>query len=268
MMRFASLGSSSRYGNAFVVNAPGRGSILLDYGVPLRRLEEGFRRLDMDPSSVKAVFITHEHTDHVGAFGIKRPFHVRYGISRFYASEGGCSTITSRYRPRAELEALRDGKGITCGPFNVKPFSKPHDCHHPLGFIIECEGERLGFATDLGHTTQRHLNLLRGCHHLIFESNYDLQMQMDSGRPPFLISRITSDLGHLSNRQAGEALRYIVKERTRTVLLAHLSLECNTPTLALNEVSNHLGANERRLPQLVAAPPRSATSWLGTEESA
>jgi len=124
------------------------------------------------------------------------------------------------------------------------------------------DGCSLGLATDLGHVNGRVTDHLAGCTHLILESNHDRQMQLASGRPRSLIERVLSNEGHLSNDQAAAALAKLAAACTRTVLLAHLSLDCNTPDLA-KAVADHSLARAGWRGNLQAAPGSSPSGWLG-----
>ena len=239
-VRVISLASSSVYGNAYLV-AWGPTAVLIDCGVPLRRLEKNLCELGIDPRHIAAVFVTHEHGDHIKALQLKHPFPERHGIKVFapklfwYAAQGiACLGADLR----CNLEA---GVVVSVGVLKVEAFSKSHDAIAPLGFRVTApDGTSASVVTDLGEVT---VDVMRGAFnsdYLIWESNHDHQLELASGRPYSLIKRVLGSFGHLSNDQAGQALSSLVTERTKGVMLAHLSLDCNTPELAVRTVAPYL----------------------------
>lgn len=216
-------------------------AVLIDCGVPLRRLEKNLYELGIDPRKIAAVFVTHEHGDHIKALQLKNPFPERHGIKVFapklfwYAAQG-ISCLGSDLR--CTLEA---GVAVTVGSLKVEAFSKSHDAIAPLGFRVTApDGTSASVVTDLGEVTA---DVMRGAFnsdYLIWESNHDHQLELASGRPYSLIKRVMGNFGHLSNDQAGQGLSSLVTERTRGVMLAHLSLDCNTPELAVLTVAPYL----------------------------
>ena len=240
IVRVISLASSSVYGNAYLV-AWGPTAVLIDCGVPLRRLEKNLHELGIDPRSISAVFISHEHSDHIKALQLKHPFPERHGIKVFapklfwYAAQG-IACLGSGLR--CNLDA---GVTTNVGALKVEAFSKSHDAIAPLGFRITApDGTSAAVVTDLGEVTADVMRGAFGCDYLVWESNHDHQMEISSGRPYSLIKRVLGSYGHLSNDQAGQALSNLVTERTKGVMLAHLSLDCNTPHLAVRTVAPYL----------------------------
>lgn len=281
-LRFCSLASSSQYGNAYYIEVPGRARVLVDCGLSLRRLEAALAALGVDPSSVDAVFLTHEHADHVRALTIRVPFAQRYRIP-VYAPSALWRAIGHRIGPldtglRRTIEPRAtvfvggpDGGGESGSggaALAVTAFPKSHDAADPVGFVLSTPAERLGIVTDLGRADPAAdaplFGLLREAEHLVFESNHDTAMQQASNRPPQLKARVLGARGHLSNEQAGRALARLVSAATRTILLAHLSLDCNTPELAVRTVKGFLrgGAFAGRL---TAAPPDRPSAVFGAE---
>lgn len=252
-MRIASLSSSSTCGNAYVVWDDLCRPILIDCGVPIRRLVASLRELGMEPEDVAGLFITHEHSDHIKAMCLVTPLAQKHSIP-VYASLGFWKWY-SCYAGRVDRDLVRPicaGERVQVSGAVVRAFLKPHDAVEPMGFVVECGGEAAGFAMDLGHVTDEIESCLTGLDHLVFESNHDVDMEKRSGRPWPLIQRVLGDAGHLSNDQAAEALVRIVTPRTRQVVLAHLSTECNTPELARAAVSKRLEKAGKRVSVLVA----------------
>ncbi len=235
-MRFCSLASSSG-GNAYLVTGRDGTSVLVDCGISLRRLEAGLTACGVSPDELAGVFMTHEHADHVQALRLRHPFPARHGVpvfapTGFWDAFGDGAGLDRRI--------IAAAKSVRLGGLTVTAFPKPHDAAEPVGYLVEDGREAIGVATDLGTVTHDVLSALRGADHLIFESNHDAVLEARSGRPAYLIRRVLSDHGHLSNQQAGQALALLAGKRTRTILLAHLSEECNLPELALDTVSEYL----------------------------
>lgn len=255
-MYIASLSSSSTCGNAYLVWDDASRPVLIDCGISVRRLTHSLRELGMEPEDIAGLFITHEHSDHLRAMCLRTPLCQRFGFPAF-ASPGFWAWY-EEHVPRDMDPALRrvvsPGQSVRVSGISVQAFSKPHDAVEPLGFVVECQGERAGFAMDLGHVPDRMEGILTGLEHLVFESNHDVMMERNSGRPYFLIRRVMGDLGHLSNDQASLSLTTLVTVRTRQVILAHLSTDCNTPEIARDAVSSALGAAGKR-PVVHTAPP-------------
>jgi phosphoribosyl 1,2-cyclic phosphodiesterase len=273
VIRYTSLASSSTYGNSYLIEGPGPTRVLVDCGPRLRRLEAHLWALGVPPSSIDAVFITHEHIDHTYCLNLRRPFAARNAIP-VYAHEsiwadcpGARDTLCGSAWGRCledggPVRPIEAGREIIIGSLAIQPFSTPHDARAPLGFVISCDHTALGIATDLGHVSTETATRLQGCNHLILESNHDRHMEISSGRPWSLIWRVLGDWGHLSNDQAAAALRQLADGATRTVLLAHLSLDCNLPELALETVAAGLEAAGWK-GSVVVAPASSPSGWLG-----
>lgn len=261
-LRFISLSSSSRYGNAYLVEGPGETRILIDCGIRIRRLESLLAAEGIEPSTIQAVFLTHEHTDHTAGLCARLPFPQKHGIP-VYASRRLWLRL-QRQIGRLDQQLQRVIPScctIRVGELSVSSFVKPHDAVEPLGYIIRTPEEQLGVLTDLGTVTPQITRQLRNSEYLIFESNHDVEMEVSSGRPWTLIRRVLSDRGHLSNQQAAEALARITAAATRGIALGHLSLDCNTPRLAEETVSRSLSATSFK-GFLTSLPPDRPSRWF------
>ncbi len=239
-MRFCSISSSSVYGNCYFIESPGGLRILVDCGVGLRRLERHLSGIGVLPDSISALFITHDHRDHTAGLELRRPFAQRYRIPvyatrGFWRRWGGGDRIDDYLR-----RTVIPGKPVDVGDCAVTAFLKPHDAVEPVGYSLRCGGRMLSVVTDLGCVPPEVEDSVRDSTHLIFESNHDRDMELRSGRPPALVHRVLSDVGHLSNDQAARALARVVTHDTRLVLLSHLSIDCNRPDLALRAAGSAL----------------------------
>jgi phosphoribosyl 1,2-cyclic phosphodiesterase len=240
-IRFISLSSSSQHGNAYLLEGPKGTRILIDCGIRLRRMEKILGELGIDPHTIQGIFLTHEHQDHTMSLKLRIPFPQRYGIPVYATPDFwsvikksiGCLDVNlCRRVPRSGI--------LRVGEFYISSLVKPHDAVDPISYIVRTKNTQVGVVTDLGWVPDTLVEQLQGSEYLIFESNYDPEMEMNSGRDYHLVHRVMGNQGHLSNHQAGKALAQIVTRNTRGVLLAHLSLDCNRPELAQKVVSQEL----------------------------
>ena len=237
-IRFCTLFSGSS-ANSTYIEADGRG-ILIDAGAGVRRLSAELNGIGSDFGRVQAIFITHEHSDHIS----------------------GLSTVLRNYRipvlaPPATLRSVafscRDvdqslfcpmsvGAKAVNGPFAVSSFASSHDCVQGVGYIVDAGGVRIGVLTDTGEVNSEMLRRISSCRALVLESNHDVAMLKKGRYPAQLKARILGSRGHLSNEQCAEALCRI-DGCLDNVLLAHLSRENNLPELALSTVRGILSAH-------------------------
>ncbi len=232
-MHYLSLASSSTYGNSFLVVAESGDMVMIDVGLGLKRTLEGINRVGLDVKRLKGIFVTHEHGDHTRALMLKKSLAERLGVP-LYAPRalwriwGG--DFGERHRSLGLRQYIEPGSIVSLGDISVDVVEKPHDSVVSQGYIVS-EGEKqLAVLTDLGYVSDVLVERLQSVQHLILESNHDVDMQLRSERPYFLIQRVLGDYGHLSNEQAGELLARL--SGLESVLLAHLSMDCNSPRLA------------------------------------
>ena len=246
-LRFCVLGSGSS-GNAVVVEAGGK-SLLIDAGFSCRELERRLQAVDVDPHSVVALVLTHEHGDHVrGAPRFSRRFDVPV-----HATSGTLAGIRQpSFAPRPVV--VRAGSALEVDSFRIEPFAVSHDAREPIGVVIEAEaGGRLGLAADLGTRSRETWGRLRDLDALILETNHDLEMLMKGPYPWPLKKRIASDRGHLSNADAADGLGELVDDRLRWVVLYHLSKVNNRPAIAEAVVGEALSRTGSAARMCVAA---------------
>ena len=250
-LRFVPLGSGSQ-GNATLVELGGA-RVLVDAGLSARQLAQRLSLLGVEPSSIDAVLLSHEHQDH--ARGAER-FSKRHGVPVICSIE----TLEAMDRSRvhfADWQPLPDDAILDLGGVRVEAFPVPHDAARPVGFVLHGEGLRVGIATDLGHATTLVLERLGGCHVLMIEANHDETMLLRGSYPPHLKQRVGGRMGHLSNHEAAAVLQRTVDDSCRAVVLAHLSENNNTPALARSTTSRALqAAGRKRLEMRIAAVRR------------
>lgn len=251
-MRAVVLGSGSR-GNAVVVESGGR-RLLVDAGFSCRELERRMRVVGVEPATIEALVLTHEHSDHTRGAEL---FSRRYGLEVF-ATAG---TLVEIALPRP-AEVLASGAQREVGSFLVEPFAIPHDAREPVGLVLEDgAGRRLGLAADLGSASRLAWGRLRDLDLLILETNHDLEMLRNGPYPWSLKQRVAGRHGHLSNRQAAEGLPELVGDRLRSVVLYHLSQTNNLPGLAAAAIGEALDAVGCRA-RTVVAEQDQPTPWL------
>ncbi|MGN0573798.1 MAG: MBL fold metallo-hydrolase [Acutalibacteraceae bacterium] len=228
MAKFCSLFSSSS-GNCTYIGCS-QGGILIDIGVSAKKAETALSDIGVDPKSVAAIFVTHEHTDHINGI---RVFAKRYGI-KVYSSAGTLKGMIEAKAVTPDIDAqVIPGGGIEAGGMFIKPFRTPHDSLESTGFtVVTSDGKRLAVATDMGHITEDFSNAVSGCDLVLLESNHDIGMLQNGPYPFFLKQRILSNFGHLSNGSCAEAAVRLVESGTTRLVLGHLSKENNLPSLA------------------------------------
>ena len=255
-MRFCSLGSGSG-GNATVVEArDGRHvhRVVIDCGLSLREFETRLARAGLQPSELDAVFVTHEHGDHVGcALGLAR----RHGLP-LWTSRGTWRAIGGD-DSGIEPNFARDGEPVTIGALRLLPYTVPHDAAEPLQLRCSDGAASLGVLTDAGSITGHLLEHLRGCAALLLECNHDARMLAGSRYPASLKARIAGRHGHLSNDVAAQILAECAHGGLRHVVAAHLSRENNHPELASQALAMACGASAR---EIVVADQFSGFGWL------
>lgn len=229
-MRFCSLGSGST-GNATLVEARDgttTSRVLIDCGFSLRELQARLGRIGLSCDDLDAVFVTHEHGDHVGcALTLAR----RHALP-LWMSRGTWRAIGAPELPPAALQFARDGQAIEVGDLLLRPYTVTHDALEPLQLRLSDGARHLGVLTDTGSITPHLLASLQGCDALLLECNHDREMLARSSYPASLKLRVGGRLGHLSNDSAAQILAACVHAGLKHLVAAHLSERNNTPALA------------------------------------
>lgn len=227
MVKICSLASGSN-GNAYYIETEEE-AILIDVGISYRQLKNRAKSKGINIKKIKAVFITHEHSDHV------RGLRVFSQNSTFetYMTQGTAHNCKSYYMPIKVSHRVKDGDMTEVGKFKVYCFSKPHDVAEPCSFRIEAEGINIGVFTDIGCVCEGLKSNLSKCHAVFLESNYDEDMLWTGKYPECLKRRVASDKGHLSNKQSSEIVAEVNPSVLHTIILSHLSADNNRPQIAL-----------------------------------
>lgn len=230
------LGSGSA-GNAIYLSS-GKIRILVDIGFGPRQLSQRLKQIGADPGDINAVLISHEHSDHVR--GLK--FLRHYPNIACYTNRSTAEAINGAIGSLPEnVRLFSNGDAFSIGDVVVNPFPVMHDAVDPVGFEISCNGLKVTVATDLGFVTRLVRERMKDSDCVIIEANHDVDLlKNDLHRPWSLKQRILAKTGHLSNESAGKLVAEIAHEELKTVVLAHISRDCNTPAMARTTVAKHL----------------------------
>lgn len=241
MLNFCSLYSGSS-GNSLFIETENT-KILVDAGMSCKKIEEALHSIDVIPSSINAILVTHEHSDHVkGISTISKKFDIPV-----YATKETFNAMPSQTEKLSEknINFFNPSEKFCINDLEILPFSIPHDAANPCGFnITKDNSHQISIATDIGHMTKSILNHLEGSELILLESNYDPEVLRCCSYPFMLKSRIASDIGHLPNNIAGKTISYLCKNSNlNTAILGHLSKESNFPELAYQTVVDELISN-------------------------
>jgi phosphoribosyl 1,2-cyclic phosphodiesterase len=243
--------ASGSSGNATLVRN-GSTAVVVDAGVSARQLTLRLAALGMTLADLDGILLTHEHGDHTCALKAalaKAPVPVFANTFTRQALEAGGTN--------APWRIFETGSTFDVGTLRVRAFAVPHDAVDPVGFRIESAGRSFGILTDLGHATGTVFDALRDIDALLIETNHDTDLlARDAKRPWSIKQRITSRHGHLSNDAAAQVVATLGSPRLRTIVLAHLSRDCNTPDLAISAIQRALGSQSPNVAVHCASPDR------------
>jgi phosphoribosyl 1,2-cyclic phosphodiesterase len=229
MIEICALASGSN-GNCYYVGNE-FDAILIDAGITCKQIMCRMQEKHLDPKRVRAVFISHEHSDHVRGI---RVLGKKLDIPAYLTK----STFNSLYytnQPDA-IRFFEPGESVEVDSFTIHPFLKNHDATQPTSFRIESMGLSIGVLTDIGTPCANVITHLNLCNALFLETNYDDKMLWEGAYPYYLKKRIGSEVGHLSNKQAFDLLNEHAGNELQCVFLSHLSAENNTPQKAFEEI--------------------------------
>ncbi len=233
--RICTLFSGSK-GNCTYIETP-EAKILIDMGKNCKAVCAALAEIGVDPHALDAVFITHEHRDHIDALPVfckkyPLPIHVQRASAERLI---GCAPhIKKLVQPYPDAAACC----VRVGDVTVQAFRTPHDSLASVGYRITLDGEQptaIAYATDIGYVTHEIIENLMGCESVVLESNHDPDMLMDGPYPYDLKLRIRGKKGHLSNEDCATLAAQLYASGTKNILLAHLSEQNNTPRLAFHE---------------------------------
>lgn len=232
-----SLNSGSN-GNCYYVGTE-KDAVLIDAGISCRETEKRMRRLGLEMEKVRAIFVSHEHSDHIrGIPVLAKKYQLPVYITPNTHRNGGL-TIQDHL-----LVAFNSFDNIQIGELVITAFPKIHDASEPHSFVVSCRSVKVGIFTDLGAPCQQLIHHFGQCHAAFLEANYDEAM-LEGGRYPYYLKRrISGGLGHLSNRQALEVFLDHRPPFMSHLLLSHLSKDNNCPNLVRDLFQEHARGTE------------------------
>lgn len=233
-MKVCSIASGSS-GNCIYVGDD-KNHILIDAGISRKRIVEGLSSIGVEPEQLDAIFVTHEHSDHISGINMMSKM---FGTSIFATGgtlDGICMKDKKGVIKRENLYQVYPDEAVHIGNLKVMPFHMSHDAADPVCYSVECSGKKLGMATDLGVYDDYTIDHLAESDILLLEANHDISMLEAGPYPYHLKCRILSELGHLSNEATGKLLCHLAHKKLKYAFLAHLSKENNYPDLAYQAV--------------------------------
>ena len=233
-IKFISLASGSS-GNCYYLGTDKHG-ILIDAGIGIRTIKKELKEINVSLSNVCAVFITHDHADHIKAVGhlgekynipVYSTKEIHEGINKSYCMTEKLST---------SVHYINKDEPMKIDEFKISAFEVPHDGTDNVGYCIEIGDKIFSFLTDLGHITETAAHYICKANYLILEANYDLEMLRMGPYPKYLKERISGPNGHMSNTDTAEFLAENINENLKYIWLCHLSKDNNHPELAYKTV--------------------------------
>lgn len=233
-VKFISLASGSS-GNCYYLGTDHYG-ILIDAGIGIRTIRKTLKEINIPIDSIKAVFVTHDHADHIKAVGhLGEKFHIPiYTTARIHEGINRSYCMTEKLNGSAHY--LEKEQPMVLGDFLIESFEVPHDGTDNVGYCIEIGGKVFSFLTDLGEITPTAAKYILKANYLILEANYDEEMLKMGPYPKYLKERIASNTGHMCNADTAEFLAENITEHLRYIWLCHLSKDNNHPELAYKTV--------------------------------
>lgn len=232
-MKITILGSGSKGNSTYVETKETK--ILIDAGLSYLETRNRLLIKKIELKKLDAIFITHEHTDHIG--GLARIALLT--DAKIYIHESSYYNMPEKIRLKIDPRKVRfieDLNKYQINDLTIIPLKMSHDTTNCFGFLLKDKKGSYAHMTDTGIIKKDYFGILKKIDTILIESNHDLTLLENSNRPYYLIKRIASDKGHLSNVKCAMYLNEIVTNKTKRIILAHLSEECNEPSLAIDEV--------------------------------
>ena len=245
-MKFALLASGSK-GNCCIVKH-NSSSLIIDCGTTKKYLKGCFEQLSYDPMKADALLITHTHTDHISQLKMFEELPT-------YAAQ---NIETSNLRNISAFDTFQ------IKDFHITVLPMTHDCENTVGYLIECGNEKLVYVTDTGYIKKEVKDYLKDADYYIFESNHDIEMLMQTKRPVYVKQRIINDYGHLCNEDSAHILSEVIsEEKTKEIVLAHISQEGNTREMALSTLKQILDSKQVNYDGMRLYPADQFSIYIG-----
>lgn len=254
MMKVSVLSSGSK-GNSVLIQT-NNAKILIDLGVTKSYVEKSLDELKVDPKEIKAILITHTHVDHIQGLKVfLKKYHPKLYVNKIILS------LLHEYIEDFDY-VLYDNPHIKIDDIEIEVIKTSHDVKGSVGFIVKNEDKSLVYITDTGYINNRYFDKLSNHNLYIMESNHDVEMLMNGKYPFHLKKRILSDKGHLSNADAAYYLSEFIGDKTKTIILAHLSDDNNTYDKALDTLTGVLLSKNKKVDNIMVAKQKKRTDWI------
>lgn len=221
-MKFALLASGSK-GNCCLIKDENT-RLVIDCGTTKRYLNDCFARLHYQAQAADALLVTHTHKDHVSQL---KMFDALPAFS--------CAKLE-----RSDAHSLRPYDQLRIKDMDITVLPMSHDCEGTVGFVLEGSFGKMVYVTDTGYIRQDVMPYLENADYYVFESNHNIEMLMQTNRPVFVKQRIINDYGHLCNEDSAHILAQVIGDKTKEIVLAHISQEGNHRQLALDTLVKEL----------------------------
>jgi phosphoribosyl 1,2-cyclic phosphodiesterase len=227
--------NSGSNGNCYYVGNEHE-AVLIDAGISCREIKKRMSRLGLSIEKVKAVFVSHEHSDHIR--GIET-LSKKYSIPVYITSE--TLKTSGLFLDRESVKSFKANDAVSIGKLKVHPFPKYHDASDPFSFVISNDDVQVGVFTDIGTPCENVIHHFKQCHAVFLEANYDEKMLEEGTYPYYLKQRIRGNEGHLSNTQALDLFLAHRPSFMSHLLLSHLSQNNNCPEVVAQLFNQHAG---------------------------
>ncbi|MGN7409153.1 MBL fold metallo-hydrolase [Sporosarcina sp. SAFN-010] len=235
-MRFSILASGSTGNSIYIENDSG--AYLVDAGLTAKRIEAQLAKIGRSMKNVNAIFVTHEHSDHIKGVGVLARKHgvpIYANQKTWQAMDGLVGDISLEQRFQFDMETVH-----SFGSISIESFAVSHDSVDPMFYVFHEDDRKLAIITDTGYVSDRMKGIIKSADSFVFESNHDVGM-LQMGRYPWSVKRrILSDVGHVSNEDAAIAMNDVIEQKETQIYLSHLSRDNNMKDLARMSVEQTL----------------------------
>ena len=250
-MKICILASGSKGNSAYIETNETKS--LVDLGMSASYIAKALKNIDVDPSSIQRVFITHTHSDHVAGLKVfLKKYHPTVYLTRKMEEE-----LDFDIEDKVYLE-----EDISIADLDVKVIKTSHDAADSNGFVFSSLDKSVVYITDTGYIHVKNFDKLKNKNVYVFESNHDVRMLREGKYPYYLQQRILSDKGHLSNKDSAYYLSEFIGDDTEKIILIHLSEENNKPEVALKTLLDTLEKKSVRVPDIEIAMQRESTELI------